>query len=293
MKVLHHTLTVMTGHGLDAYVVPAPPDIMQTPETLTFAAKPERRMIRAVEDEEGCQTKAWNYLAEVAGLRCLVEPELCHPLWNAFKRSVRYAGLETSVLKLTVLCNHSHGAFLSGERYHTRQEIVGDFLAAQGDEFFLDVAESLAFDRGESYDPDQVPDRFREWMDSPAIARRGLFVTQRHYFQCISCVPGLRRGCNTLLHGPAESVSHFWLFPVGPNQACRPASQPRKGVLPRRPWWIRCAVRTAGCFAVRVSCHSQMLQSVQRYGGICRNDCRRTPSLSRGVRLGCPHRWRV
>ncbi|CAE7230600.1 unnamed protein product [Symbiodinium microadriaticum] len=177
MKVLHHTLTVMTGHGLDAYVVPAPPDIMQTPETLTFAAKPERRMIRAVEDEEGCQTKAWNYLAEVAGLRCLVEPELCHPLWNAFKRSVRYAGLETSVLKLTVLCNHSHGAFLSGERYHTWQEIVGDFLAAQAHDFFLDVVESLAFDRGESYDPDQVPDRFREWMDSPAIARRGLPVS--------------------------------------------------------------------------------------------------------------------
>ena len=69
-----------------------------------------------MEDEETVQTKAWHYAFEILRVRGFVEGELAHPCWNCFKRAVKDASMDTSVLKLTVLSNFGHGSFTNGDK---------------------------------------------------------------------------------------------------------------------------------------------------------------------------------
>lgn len=74
-----------------------------------------------VEDEETKQTKAWRWAFSHLRVRGDLEAELAHSLWNSMKAALRItladgADLHTSLLKLSIACNHSHGSFLSGDR---------------------------------------------------------------------------------------------------------------------------------------------------------------------------------
>ena len=127
------------------------------------------------------QNKCWHYLFEVASLRGCVEPELSHPLWNAFKRSARQAGLETSILKLTVISNFGHGSFNNGDHHFTRREVMEEYLNNQTDEWFECQAENWAFDKGTQMESDWVPTA-ADWLESPALTTRGLFAA---WLQCL------------------------------------------------------------------------------------------------------------
>jgi hypothetical protein len=63
-----------------------------------------------------------------------LEPELAHPLWNALKRSLKVrlpsgSDLSTSVLKLSIIANYSHGAFKSGDKFTKMKESFHVFMA--------------------------------------------------------------------------------------------------------------------------------------------------------------------
>ena len=77
-----------------------------------------------MEDEEGVQGKAWNFLLEVGAIRGMMEPEMAHPWWNSYKRAAKQTGLDSSILKLTILCNHPHGSFQNGDRFFTRRDLA-------------------------------------------------------------------------------------------------------------------------------------------------------------------------
>ena len=110
-----------------------------------------------------------------------MEPELAHPLWNSFKRSLRQADLDTSMLKLTVIANFGHGSFNNCDRHFTRLEVMQDYLSSQTDEWFECQADKWAFDKGIPMDSEWVPSA-TDWLESPALTNRGLFAT---WLQCV------------------------------------------------------------------------------------------------------------
>ena len=133
-----------------------------------------------MEDEETVQTKAWNYFFEVLRLRGLVEGEMAHPLWNCFKRSFRDVGLDTSVLKLTILANFGHGSFTNGDKTFVRREFLSNYMQKTATEDMLaTLAENLSFDRGISdfaFSPEDVAAMLDSFMDAKTIGTRGKFV---------------------------------------------------------------------------------------------------------------------
>ena len=66
-------------------------------------------------DEEGRQTKAWNYLFGVRAGRAdgYNEAEMSHPKYNGFKSAVREACLEGALMKATLMSQYKHQPFMS------------------------------------------------------------------------------------------------------------------------------------------------------------------------------------
>ncbi|CAE8627865.1 unnamed protein product [Polarella glacialis] len=124
----------------------------------------------------GIQTKAWNYLFEVIGLRGMVEPELSHPKWNGFKKALKTADLEYSALRLTICSNFNHGAFKSGDKLHSKMESLQQYLSHQPEEYFEEQAELICFDRNEPVEPSAAKLALEDWMEAPSIKNRLKFV---------------------------------------------------------------------------------------------------------------------
>ena len=68
-----------------------------------------------VPDEEGGQTKAWNFLFDcrAGATDGYNEPEMSHPKYNGFKRAVNEAGLEGPLMKGTLMSQYKHQPFMS------------------------------------------------------------------------------------------------------------------------------------------------------------------------------------
>ena len=81
-------------------------------------------ILRFVCDEEGSQNRAMRFLFSFVGLRGAVSPEISHPKWNTFKRSVASAGLQYDLLRLTIAANYAHGTKVTGERASKRPQSV-------------------------------------------------------------------------------------------------------------------------------------------------------------------------
>ena len=62
--------------------------------------------------------------------------------WNIFKKAVSRAKLSMPVLRLTLICNFHHGAYLSGDKLHLKLESVKAWLTLQGKDFFATISES-------------------------------------------------------------------------------------------------------------------------------------------------------
>lgn len=153
-----------------------------------------------VEDKEGIQTKAWNYLFEVIGLRGMVEPELSHPKWNGFKKALKTADLEYSALRLTICSNFNHGAFKSGDKLHSKMESLQQYLSHQPEEYFEEQAELICFDRNEPVEPSAAKLALEDWMEAPSIKNRLKFVAA-----FVWCVKSLLLKHAPLLFQPFES----------------------------------------------------------------------------------------
>ena len=124
------------------------------------------------------QTKAWHYTFEILRVRGFVEGELAHLCWNCFKRAIKDASMDTSILKLTILSNFGHGSFTNGDKTFLRREYLANFIQHHASEDFLtSLAEDLASDRGISgLTPDEASGILEGFMESKTIGTRGKFV---------------------------------------------------------------------------------------------------------------------
>ncbi|CAL1168543.1 unnamed protein product [Cladocopium goreaui] len=95
IRALNHILFSMTSHTFDKWCPSLP---------LTLDSVWEAKVDVNVVDEESSQNKGLNFLAEVAHIRMVSQPDFAHQKWNAFKRTMRWAGLNVALMKLTILC---------------------------------------------------------------------------------------------------------------------------------------------------------------------------------------------
>ncbi len=137
-----------------------------------------------------------------------MEPELAHPKWNAFKAAIKKSNKDTAVMKLTVLCNFNHGSFCSGDRLYQKQELFQRFLNRQDENYFIERAEEVSFDRNEEVDESTARSSLQDFMDCQSIKNRLKFVTQL-YLQAIVF--------GTLLLSVAISYPRFEAQSVSPT----------------------------------------------------------------------------
>ena len=123
-----------------------------------------------VGDEEARQWRAWNLLFSVLGIRGLAIAELCHPLWNDFRRSVKKCALLGALLKATAAINHGHGPWRSGKRRVTLRQAAEHLMEAADNEYFQRLTERVMFDRGWSSGGRALTKQ--EFLDSYAVTRR-------------------------------------------------------------------------------------------------------------------------
>ncbi|OLP73380.1 hypothetical protein AK812_SmicGene47403, partial [Symbiodinium microadriaticum] len=102
--------------------------------------------------------------------------EVSHPQWNSFKRALKDAQLQESVLKLSVAANYSHGSFLSGDKWEKRKEALAEYLDGKGVEYFDDLAGELGYEADDDGFDYPILDA-SELLQCAAIRRRGKYVT--------------------------------------------------------------------------------------------------------------------
>ena len=135
-------------------------------------SKSEHR--REVADEEARQWRAFNLLGSVLRLRCLPTADLCHPLWNDWKRSL--GALNGTLLKCSTVCNWGHGPFQSGSRF-TSLKFAGEKLVRMITPQHLDaLTERVAFDRGWPNASKRLCEE--EIRNSASVGRRIPYVTR-------------------------------------------------------------------------------------------------------------------
>ena len=87
----------------------------------------------------------------------MADPEVCHPLWNGFRRANSHTDdLQLSVLKLTALANFNHGAWCKGDRLAEKAQYFTVWLNKQDSAYLEALSEEIAQDRGEEPNPDCV-----------------------------------------------------------------------------------------------------------------------------------------
>lgn len=112
-----------------------------------------------VSDEEKTGFKAM-YLLAAKGVRILPTPETSHPMWNDFLNAIKAAGLQSTLLKATLLANFSHGPFSSGANQLKLSEAGAHLMDIAPNGFLEEMNEHIARDRGEDFS-NVTPD---EWV---------------------------------------------------------------------------------------------------------------------------------
>ena len=127
-----------------------------------------------VADEETTQWRGFNLLYSVLKVRGFPSAELCHPLWNDYKRSVSKSGLLGCMLKCTATCNYGHGPWQAGDRFVALEKAGARLMRRATPEFMQDLSERVSFDRrikDETYIMTE-----EEFLSSRTICRRTPFV---------------------------------------------------------------------------------------------------------------------
>ena len=104
--------------------------------------------------------------------------ELCHPLWNDFKRSVTKAGLLACLLKSTHTCNLPTRPYRSGKKRFAFRQAAEKIISLADDEYFEQLSERVFFDR--SWQGGGSALTREEFMSSRAVTRRLPYETWLH-----------------------------------------------------------------------------------------------------------------
>ena len=130
------------------------------------------------------------------GVRGCAEPELAHPAWNTYKKALKTSCLDEAAMKLTIIANYGHGAYVKGDRLLARQEYLRSFLEKQDSSYFQVLSEEIMMDKGVSdVDEESASFLLSDWMECKSIKNRGGFVP-------LFVQPALL--CSTL--GPAKKI---------------------------------------------------------------------------------------
>ena len=80
-------------------------------------------------------------------------------------------------MKLTIISNYGHGAYLSGDRLLSRQGHFKNWLAKQDSQYFDMVAEEVMLDRDEvGVDGESAALNMTDFLSAKSIKTRGGFV---------------------------------------------------------------------------------------------------------------------
>lgn len=124
------------------------------------------------------------------GLRLAVAPECFHFKWNAFKRAIDHSNLQFDMMRLTVASNYPHGTKLTGERGTLRKQMLQSFLAKQDEQYYEDISEEIALDRGITNDgvgQDACRLLLEDFLETPSIRKRGDYASQPSWYKIV-CV---------------------------------------------------------------------------------------------------------
>ena len=86
-------------------------------------------------------------------------------------------------MKGSIICNYSHGAYLSGDRLQIRQELFRSWLSKQDENVFQELSDDVLRDRGSSDMEGGVLMDIDDFLQSDCIRRRGLFATQLYIWR--------------------------------------------------------------------------------------------------------------
>ena len=173
-------LSVICDTNLSDFIVTNPDAVSDLSAPPPLAPLCDGRFLKLLGDEESVQFRALNFLAGPLQVRCVPEPECCHPCWNDFKRATKSAGLYATMVKATYLANFGAGPYNSGvgdidlkvAASALMRDISEDAVAA--DEFWQAVLPEIAFDRS-SYRVELDGFGPEDWCSSPVVARRTPF----------------------------------------------------------------------------------------------------------------------
>lgn len=130
-------------------------------------------------DEEARQWRAFNFLFSVLNIRGAAAAELCHPLWNDYKRSLSKAGLLGTLLKATAVTNFGHGPFLSGKRFLSIGQAAEKIVHLATTQYFQSITDRVCFDRGWSQEGHTLTRK--EFLLSRAVRNRLPFAPLAFY----------------------------------------------------------------------------------------------------------------
>ena len=122
-----------------------------------------------VSDEEAVAHRAINLLVAL-GLRTLPIPDCSHQQWGDYERAAKSAGIMSTVLKATLLCNAGSGPWTSGRNQFNARR-AAELLVSQKDaKFFEELSDLIAYDRG--LDEGSVEYSADDFLESPGIRTR-------------------------------------------------------------------------------------------------------------------------
>ncbi|CAE7028675.1 unnamed protein product [Symbiodinium natans] len=195
LQILEHNLSVLSAHSLKDFLLPDA-DVQRLMQSMdpTYFKKlewppvEERALLRfvpchkEVADEESRQWRAFNLIYSTLHGRGLAVAELCHPLWNDFKRSLGKARMMSTLLKATHTVNHGAGPWRSGKRrlgIHAAAKRLMD-LAEYAPEYMANLTERVNWDRG--WQGGGGPLTREEVLKSRAAKRRLPYAKNKSWF---------------------------------------------------------------------------------------------------------------
>ena len=122
--------------------------------------------------------KATLGLQFLLGYRVHIEPEMCHPLWNDVKNSIRRSGMQSALLKGVVMSNINHGPYNSGANMQLKYEALCSIVEHMSVSEFEELQERMAADKMVEVDSGEVPQSPQDLFEESTVKNRGIFASR-------------------------------------------------------------------------------------------------------------------
>ncbi|CAE7810340.1 unnamed protein product [Symbiodinium sp. CCMP2592] len=181
---LNKSLQTLTGKDLS---ILRPQQILEEGKPLVLSPESplERPLLTIAPDEDGLPIKAMLGLQHLLHYRIHVEPELCHPLWNDVKNSIRRSGMQSSLMKGVVMSHINHGPYQSGANMQVKLETLTSLVHTMSSERFYDLQEMMACDRSCEADDPCMPQSPLALLSEPTVQNRGIFAKYKSWLQSL------------------------------------------------------------------------------------------------------------